>query len=223
MSLLALRLSGPLQSWGSRSRFTDRDTEREPTRSGVIGMLCAALGLPRDTDLRRFESLRMAVRVDRQGTVIRDFHTAQNVRRASGSTTGDQAVISNRFYLADAVFLVLLEGEREFLATLDAALANPVWPLFLGRKSCPPSEPVRMVDGLLEGELHEMLARYPRLAIDTDRSAGPVRCVVEHPEGEEARVDVPLSFAPGNRQYDSRRVKTVWVDLGAEHAGEGES
>ena len=44
MSVLLVRLAGPMQSWGSQSRFSHRDTEREPTKSGVVGLLSAALG-----------------------------------------------------------------------------------------------------------------------------------------------------------------------------------
>ena len=213
MSVLALRLAGPLQSWGSRSRFSDRDTEMEPTRSGVIGLLCAALGLPRDSSLERFEGLRMAGRGDRQGALLRDFHTAQNVRRAGGGKTGEQAVISNRYYLTDAVFLVLLEGDHDLLAELDDALANPVWPLFLGRKSCPPSEPVRIPNGILEVALDNALLTVASLDAGRDRFSGPLRCIVESTNGEEIRRDVPISFALGNRQYASRRVATIWIEL----------
>lgn len=44
MSTLLLRLAGPLQAWGTESKFETRRTEREPTRSGVVGLLMAALG-----------------------------------------------------------------------------------------------------------------------------------------------------------------------------------
>ncbi len=51
MSVLLLRLAGPLQSWGTQSRFRVRDTGREPSKSGVIGLLCTALGRPRTAPL----------------------------------------------------------------------------------------------------------------------------------------------------------------------------
>ena len=211
MSILAMRFSGPLQAWGSRSRFTERDTEMEPTRSGVIGLLCAALGRPRDASLEEFHGLRMAVRVDRAGTVIRDFHTALDVRRAGGGRTGEQAVISNRYYLADAIFLVLLEGDRLTLQGFDDALANPVWPLFLGRKSCPPGEPVRLEQGPLDEAMDHVLNSYPLLDTVRRNTEEVLRCVVEAPDGEETRRDVPLSFEPTDRRYGVRRVKTLWV------------
>src|SRR5208283_2935738 len=109
MSVLLLRLAGPMQSWGTQSRFSHRDTGLEPSRSGVIGLLCAALGRPRDHSLGDFLPLKMAVRADREGRLMRDYHTAQNVRRADTTKTPQDTVLSERFYLADAVFLVGLK------------------------------------------------------------------------------------------------------------------
>ena len=122
MSVLLIRLAGPMQAWGTQSRFSVRDTGLEPSKSGVIGLLCAALGKPRDDCLRpdlprlaEFADLTMAVRVDRQGTMSRDYHTAQNVLIAS-SEPGKKPKLkecepSTRYYLADADFLVGLQGD----------------------------------------------------------------------------------------------------------------
>ena len=76
MSTLLLRLAAPLQSWGIDSRFDTRRTERLPSKSGVIGLIAAALGLRRDADLSELCALRFGVRVDRDGERLRDFHTA---------------------------------------------------------------------------------------------------------------------------------------------------
>jgi CRISPR system Cascade subunit CasD len=164
MNTLLLRLAGPMQSWGTQSRFTIRDTGYEPSKSGVIGLLCAALGKPRDEShpdnqgkptLSALAALRMGIRVDREGVLQKDYHTAGGSRhddygviKASGAK-GD-TVVSHRYYLADAVFLVGLESaSAELLQQLDIALANPHWQLFLGRKSFVPSLPVRVPGGLL--------------------------------------------------------------------------
>ena len=152
MSVLLMRLTGPMQSWGTRSRFSNRDTGMEPSRSGVIGLLCAALGRPREAPLDDFRPLKMAVRVDREGRLMRDYHTAQNVRRADPTKGTQDTVLSERFYLADADFLVALEGDRAFLERLDAALRRPVWTLFLGRKAFVPSLPVS--EGVTDGDPH---------------------------------------------------------------------
>ena len=85
MSVLLLRLAGPMQSWGTSSRFTERDTRREPSKSGVIGLACAALGKPRQEKpehadrwptLEELSDLRMGVRVDLEGQVRKDYQTA---------------------------------------------------------------------------------------------------------------------------------------------------
>lgn len=148
---LLLRLVGPMQSWGYRSRFDNRDTSLEPTRSGVIGLLSAALGWERSADLSRFHSLKLGVRVDASGRVMVDYQTAQDVMRASGGIA--PTTQSWRYYLSDARFLVGLEGQDlSWLQELDAALRSPVFPLFLGRKSYVPSLPIALPDsGLREG------------------------------------------------------------------------
>lgn len=221
MSVLLLRCAGPLQSWGTRSRFSERDTEREPSKSGIIGLLCAALGWGRDTPPDRLAALSamlMGVRVDREGIVLRDFHTAQNVLRAGGGT--QDTVISNRYYLQDAAFLVGLEGEDSLLATLDAALAAPVWPLYLGRRSCPPGAPVRLIAPLGHQSgvsLEEALSAYPSLAAPA-RGQTHLRFVWEKPfgQGVEKRQDTPLCFQSDARRFEVREVTQELRPLPAE-------
>lgn len=160
---LIMRLAGPMQSWGVSSRFGIRETLPEPSKSGVIGLLCAALGWDRAAPthviagqprtLADLAALRFGVRVVREGVLRRDYHTAQNVLRAKArlrpgrpANPGDlqETVLSERYYLSDAHFLVGLEGDNEaLLRALDAALAAPYWPLCLGRKAFVPAWPVR--------------------------------------------------------------------------------
>jgi len=131
---LLLRLEGPIQSWGYRSRFDYRDTALEPTRSGVIGLICAAMGIARDEPISRFDSIRMGVRVDKEGRPERDYHTAMDVIKADGTKGG--TVVSHRDYLADAIFTVGLESlEKHLLDEIAEAVRNPTWTLFLGRKA----------------------------------------------------------------------------------------
>ena len=89
MATLLLRLAAPLQSWGSDSKFETRKTDREPTKSGVVGLLAAALGLRRDDTegLARLNGLRFAVRADQEGSLLVDFHTAKS-RDTSYSGSG---------------------------------------------------------------------------------------------------------------------------------------
>lgn len=231
---LLLRCEAPLQSWGTRSRFGDRDTEREPTKSGVIGLLCAALGRRRDAPLDDLVTLRLGTRADREGTLLRDFHTALNVRKADPKA-GTDTLTSTRQYLSDAVFLVGLEGEDlSVLERLDAALVNPAWPLFLGRKACVPTAPVRLADGMRRNEPLELaLAGYPLLRRPVEaeerrrartESGRPARlrltleCLPSE-EGEE-RSDVPLTFVSEERSFAVRRIRTTFVDRPERITGE---
>jgi CRISPR system Cascade subunit CasD len=209
MTVLLLRLAGPMQSWGVQSRFSTRDTGLEPSKSGVVGLLCAALGRPRAADVADLAALILAVRVDREGRMACDYHTALDVRKAddSGSTT----VVSRRFYLADADFLAALEGPAGLLADLHAALAGPVWPMYLGRKSFVPGEPIYLPDGLRpESTAVEALRTYPWRRPRRDPPER-LRLVVEAaPDDGERRPDVPLSFAA--RRFGVRNVATLWVE-----------
>jgi CRISPR system Cascade subunit CasD len=159
MPTLLLRLAGPMQSWGTRSRFDERDSDLVPSKSGVIGLLCAALGIDREErdPVLQLAALRMGVRVDQPGVLRYDYQTAQNVIAADQSKV-HPTTISRRYYLSDAVFLVGLEGEdRELLESALSALKNPVWVISLGRKSYIPSPGVYLPDGLCEKPLPEAL------------------------------------------------------------------
>jgi CRISPR system Cascade subunit CasD len=230
MPTLLLRLHGPMQSWGTQSRFTVRDTGLEPSKSGVIGLLCAAMGRPRAAPLDDLVALRMGVRVDREGMLMRDYHTAggshrrgevYGVARVDGS--GLTTVPSSRYYLADASFLVGLEGDEDLLRRLDRALAQPVWQLCLGRKAFVPSTPIRLPDeppsgpGLRTEPLEAALRSYPWPEPGPDR----LRFVLDARPGEtddglDVRVDVPLTFDPPRRSFARRYVKIVfWSRLEA--------
>ncbi len=231
MSTLLLRLAGPMQSWGTQSRFTERDTGREPSKSGVIGLLCAALGWPRDVsrnDLARLAVLTMGVRVDRPGIVRMDYQTVGGSHRRGEQygvaqvEGGMRTIESHRYYLADADFLVGLEGDGATLRLVDNALKNPVWPLFLGRRAFVPGDPVRLPDdpseraGWRDQPLREALLHYPwpqpRDAREerASESFARLQFVFENsPQiGAEARRDVPISFQSDNRIFDVRYVVT---------------
>ncbi|EYB69787.1 CRISPR-associated Cas5e family protein [Deinococcus phoenicis] len=138
MATLLLRLAAPMQAWGTRSRFDDRDSEAEPSRSGVLGLAAAALGIDRAEPVDHLARLAFGVRVDREGVVGTDYHTAQ-LSPGSPKTRTD---VTRRAYLADAAFWAGLEGDPALLTDLHAALRNPHWPLSLGRKAFQPSLPV---------------------------------------------------------------------------------
>ena len=214
MNVLLLRLAGPMQSWGVQSRFTVRDTGLEPSKSGVVGLLCAALGRRRPEPVDDLAALKMGVRVDQEGTMARDYHTAGKggILKASGQVEKKNLVVSTRYYLADARFLVGLEGDDlDLLARLHAALRDPHWPLYLGRKAFVPGEPVWLEDGLLsDADLRTVLEAYPWLGCDPKKRPAQVRLVIEDPNGTEVRPDQPLSFA--ERRFAPRQVTTIFTD-----------
>lgn len=161
MATLLLRLQGPLQSWGTRSRFDHRDTWPYPTKSGVLGLLAAALGRDRGQEVADLAALRFGVRVDRKGVLKVDYQTARGVLAANLKASRD--VQSWRYFLSDAAFLVGLEGDEGLLQVLRQALSNPRFPLYLGRKGYVPSPPPYLPDGLLRASLEEALRAYPCL------------------------------------------------------------
>lgn len=209
MATLLLRLQGPMQSWGTTSRFDERDTQLEPSKSGVLGLVCAALGRDRNEPVEDLATLRMGVRVDHEGVPMRDYQTATGVLIATGKSDLRRTVVSPRYYLSDAAFLVGLEGaDDSLLMCLHAALRAPHWPLALGRKSFAPGMPVWLPDGLSPLPLAEALAQYPRLssARRVDRQA-VLRCLLEDDQEGAIRLDQPVApFA--ERRFGPRFVKS---------------
>ncbi len=205
MTTLLMRMRAPMMSWGDHSRFTIRDTRREPTKSAVIGLLCAALGRPRWEPVHDLAALKMGVRVDREGVMLCDYHTIMDSVKSSGSR-GD-TVLSDRYYMADADYLVGLEGDRSLLETLDTALESPCWQLYFGRKSFVPSCPIQI--GITELELSkalEDLQNYP------SRTKEPkLRCVLEVENSLDARRDVPLDWQ--KRLFGSRCVEIKYLEV----------
>jgi CRISPR system Cascade subunit CasD len=208
-----------MQSWGTQSRFTVRDTGLEPSKSGILGLLCAALGIDREDDagLEPLASLRMGVRVDREGLLRVDFHTAQDIMKADGDKPKKPkdpkySSLSNRYYLADAVFLVGLESkDLALLEKIQTALGKPAWVLFLGRKAFVPGEPVLMDNGLRHGEmLEQALKSYPTLCLPEKEK---LRVVLEDTNGAIVRTDQPLSFSRTQRKFAPRRVSVTFYDV----------
>jgi len=222
-----------MQSWGIESRFTDRHTETTPSKSGVIGLICSALGRSREEGIEDLAQLDMMVRVDREGNVVYDYHTTLDVLRASSNGVKDcntysdllkmrkertlpktvDTVLSRRFYLSDACFLVGLEGkDLILLEKIQHSLIKPRWPLFLGRKSFLPSSPIFLTYDTLGISLIEVMRSYPwqgRLQDDIPES---LRLLVECDVNEGVpHFDVPISFRP--RKFRTRNVETESISV----------
>lgn len=205
MSVLLLRLAAPLQAWGAASRFVRRETRHEPTKSGVLGLLAAAQGRRRTDPVEDLAHTAFGVRVDQPGRLVRDFQTARSL---DGART---MPLSYRFYLADAVFLAGVEGDAALLEGLDEAVRAPVFPLFLGRRSCPPVGAVSL--GVRDSGLHAVLEEEPwQAAVWWRRRQGPhvdlpiIRDAADPSEVGEVVRDQPISYAPERREYGWRTV-----------------
>lgn len=163
---LLLWLEGPLQSWGHDSRFGRRETLNFPTKSGVLGIVCAAMGAggPQTSLLARFADLDMQVhsfaRRHKNGELapreplLRDFHMVGSgyddkdpwqslliPKTSEGKKpNGAGTKMTYRYYLQDQAFAVLLQVPADLLTEVAQALQNPIWDLSLGRKTCVPTE-----------------------------------------------------------------------------------
>ena len=209
MATLLLRLGGPLQSWGSSSVYDQRDTDDMPTKSAVIGLLAGALGRKRDEPVEDLAALKFGVRIDLPGSRLKDFQVTNMGEKLNAN-------LSNRVYLTDAVFLVGLESDdEEFLSEIDHAVNNPEYPLFMGRRSCPPTLPLNL--GIRPGKLYETLLEEPWLVPEWRqkelfgfREEIRLRIVTDSMEDHGAfKRDVPVSFSPFKREYRYRYLKEM--------------
>lgn len=209
MYTLLLRFAGPMQSWGSDSSFEIRRTESYPTKSGIIGFLAAALGRKRDESLDDLKGLDIGVRVDQPGQLIEDFHTARKDAKTSYITT--------RYYLSDAVFLVGVSSDsRERLEEIENAIRHPAFPLYLGRRSCPPDQPI--IQEIVHKNLKDALTEFPWKGSGRKE----LRFLKVYLEGREGTLqrrvkDNPVSFHINHRKYASRMVSEFSVPLKSDH------
>ena len=215
MNVLVLRLAGPLQSWGARSRFVRRTTEAMPTKSGIIGLLAAARGVRRQDPIEEFLGLSLAVRTDQPGTMMREFHTAHH------QVTGAAMPLSHRYYWTDAVFTAYIGGPKELLEGLQEALADPAYPLYLGRRACVPEG--RIVLGVKDGSIADQVRATPWQAgrphqrrtksVDVELDVQADVGVFEGLSGSRQVQDVPVSFDPERREYALRPVVDTTVTV----------
>jgi CRISPR system Cascade subunit CasD len=216
---LALRLEGPLQAWGYDSQFNRRRTGLFPTKSAVLGMCCAALGIPRGSEreaamlarMRNLQFLAAAVPrrnrhyADQDPLPVRrlvDYHTVQKTLTAEGKIKDTH--LTWRHYLCDAAFAAVLGGDRELIAELGTAVKNPRWGVWLGRKACIPSAPIYA--GIHESEesaLRELIGGVPLERLSYQRE------VARFEDGTDTLPDQPLCFGGSYRprSFAPRRVR----------------
>lgn len=228
---LTMLLAGPLQSWGEASRHMTRSTLTHPSKSGIIGLLAAALGRGRGDDISDLAALRFGVRIDQPGQLLVDFHTVsgasqdllkpsrQRLPRADGGSLkpGESTKVTRRYYLADARFVAAVQGGSGFLAGAWDALARPRYPLYLGRRSCPPACPVRL-RLLPSTTLEEALARTPwaaagHIAHRHQASEVDLRIIIDDPAGGETFNDLPITSPPFRRRFAARPARHASVRI----------
>lgn len=187
-------------------------------------MIAAAMGRRRIDPIEDLLEIRLGVRIDQPGSIMRDFQTAKTV-------AGKSMPLSHRYYLQDAVFVVGIEGDYHLLSGMKMALENPVFPLYLGRRSCPLGAP--LAPKIVESELYEALIDEPwharkfykkkflspsvNLEIVLDAQAIPANVSANTTEQISIQ-DIPQSFNPEHRQFAWRSVcrTAVAIPIGIE-------
>jgi len=158
---LVFRLYGPMAAWGDIAVGEYRPSFAHPSKSAVVGLLAAALGIRRDEEERHknlADSCSYAVRVDVMGSLLRDYHTVQvpssgtgrnrkifHTRRAELAETELNTILSSRDYRCDAAYTVAISfssGVPYSAQQVASALNKPAFVLYLGRKSCPLALPL---------------------------------------------------------------------------------
>jgi len=205
---LIMILEAPMQSWGLQGKFDRRDTMSLPTKSGVLGLLGAALGVERN-DVARIKELtllKMSVLCLKSGELMTDYHTIGGgyekgskckVLKADGNPRND-AVITHRDYLFGSSFAVVLSGDASLIDESAKALDNPKWPIFLGRRCCIPTRPVleRVVDTQedVKAILRQIGAKDSTIVMSDAGTESP----------DDTYHDVPIDYS--KRQYGTRSV-----------------
>lgn len=226
MKTILLKLSGPLQSYGTSSHFQTRYTDYYPSKSAVLGLLAACLGYRRDEEekLRELSTLKFAVRIDQQGGLLKDYHIAITDKEI---VEIPQTYVTNHYYLEDALFVVALSGMDELIDTLTKAIKSPYFQPFMGRRSLP--VPVDFFLGESAEDILDSLRKLPwQAATWYKKKKGkqgigekiPLEVYADEEilaEGKiirsKLRRDVPVSFSQKGRQFAFRQEACISVEV----------
>lgn len=170
---LKLVCSAMLQSWRIQGLGpTERYTELQPTKSGIIGMISCALGYEReDPKIRElFNKTELFLDSDSSGSLVDnakresidtliDFQVVRDSKL--GMPTADakkqitDATLIKKEYIICHRFVLYLVADTDTLISIENALNKPVWQYYLGSKCCVPAEPVSQgISDIKEGELN---------------------------------------------------------------------
>lgn len=161
MQYLIFQVYAPLVSWGDIAVGGERQSSRQPSKSAIIGLISAALGVKREEGKRLDElakSIGMAVQLHSGGSVLKDFHTTQVPKKInkvvyhtryselSASAKYISTILSQREYRCDSFSVIAIYSKPENtqfpLDKIEKALNNPHFHLYFGRKSCVPALPL---------------------------------------------------------------------------------
>lgn len=216
---VALRLHGPLQSWGGPVIGDNRPTLPFPTRSGVLGLVAACLGIRRAnmTELLALaHETRVHIRVDSPGTPLVDDQTIQGNPNASPTR---QTIQSKRTYLCDASFVAMVvPGPKTSTNAIATAARRPVFAPFLGRRNCVLSSPLLIADEVTASDViglfqeiqpgpTEILEQLSASQFGNGRATGSPDFYLDLPEYPDALRRVPIRdqlSGPLQRQWRER-------------------
>ena len=234
MRYLALYLRAPLQSWGASSKFGDRGTIAAPTRSGLLGLIAAACGIDKNDEARDHiwladaAKLSLTILAFRRGDRMTDYHTVgarydkddpwqrrMIPTKAEDGKPKNYATETHRDYLMDSVFGAVISGDDALVDEMAEGLSDPVWGVWLGRKSCIPTEPILV--GVFDSDATARKALDARLHASLERGGGKIAGKREDEavrfdlveaaadEAEETLLDVPVSFK--KRKFHARCIR----------------
>ncbi len=211
---LILKLQGPMQAWGRESFEGLRPSELFPGRSALLGLLGACLGVERTAQKRQQAlagSVSFAVRVDKQGQKMTDYHTVKNAREDYRGLKSHDTIQTWREYWQDACYTVAVWNNPDavvLLTEIAQAVKQPIYTPVLGRRSCPLARP--LFETLLSAE--SALAALAQIGRDQGT-------VYSEEDSDRAiplkKRDVPIIHQP--RQFASR---TLFMTTGEPHVPE---
>lgn len=233
---IVLWLEAPMQSWGADSRFGRRDTLGFPTKSGILGLLCCALGAGGEQQefLAEMAPLRQTVLaftqnrstnasywgLDKMPPLLRDFQMVGSgyndadpwetmmipKKSDGGKAVGGGSKITYRYYLQQAFFAVVLEVPAERTDAFTHALQFPSWDLYLGRKCCVPTDIIYR--GCFDIEIKAL--EQVKFISESKSLTEEFRVLDGEHDGETIAInDVPLQFGPVKR-YRERLVTIIY-------------
>lgn len=202
-------MSGPLQTWGTSSRFETRHTDFYPSKSAIIGIISACLGYKRDDNrILKLNELDFAVRIDQDGNIFRDYHIAQKFK-PNGDF--DRTYVTNRYYMEDAVCIVSISHSEEiFIKEIENALRYPYFQPFMGRRSIP--LPLDFIIDSTDDSAVESLKNLPWQAMEWYKKRSPkeinlsIYADADLIEGgvKNIRRDKVISFSQKERKFGPR-------------------